>query len=161
MLVMMKRLYLLLCSLFVAFLAHSQAPQLVNYQAVVRNAAGDPLPNGRLVSVRFTIHDQTATGTIVFSENDTARTNEFGLITLRIGTLGNLATVNWGNGPKYLEVDLDPNGGNNFTEMGTSQLISVPYALYAANSQAGLPAQQAWQVSVALPGLPEQRVHPV
>jgi hypothetical protein len=114
-----------------------QAPQQMNYQAVARDAAGNPLPNNTTVSVRFQIHDGTASGTVVFQETTTAITNKFGLITHAIGETGNLTAVNWGSGPKYLQVEYDPTGGANYTDMGTTQLLSVPYALYAANAPAG------------------------
>lgn len=115
----------------------AQAPQSFNYQAVVRNAQGNTLPGGTLVKLRFTIHDLTPTGTAVYQGTDTAVTNQFGLVTKAIGSTGNLSSVSWGSGAKYLQVELDPAGGNNFADMGTSQLISVPYALYAANSAPG------------------------
>lgn len=115
----------------------AQAPQSFNYQAVVRNAQGNPLAQGTVVRLRFTIHDVTPTGTTVFQGADTAVTNQFGLVSKAIGTVGSLTSVNWGGGAKYLQVELDPAGGTNYTDMGTSQLLSVPYALYAGNSAAG------------------------
>ncbi len=116
---------------------YAQAPQLINYQAVVRNAAGQPVAAGTVVSLRFTIHDATGTGTAVFTETQTDTANQFGLVTAKIGRLNNLATVDWSNGLKFLQVELDPTGGSNFTDMGTQQLLSVPYALFAANSAQG------------------------
>ncbi len=112
----------------------AQAPNQVNYQAVVRDASGNPLVAGTHVSVRFQIHDLTASGTVVYLETTSAVTNQFGLITLAIGSQGDLSTVNWGGGAKYLQVSIDPAGGSNFTDMGSSQLLSVPYALFSGNS---------------------------
>lgn len=106
----------------------------MNYQAIVRDASGNALPGGRNISVRFQIHDLTPAGTVVFQETNTAITNQFGLINLVVGSVGNLSVVNWGSGNKYLQVEIDANGGNNYSDMGTSQLISVPYALFAANA---------------------------
>ena len=117
-------------------LLRAQAPQQLNYQAVVRNAAGQPVTSGN-ISVLFQIHDGSATGAVVFQEHDVVQPNQFGLITVPIGASGNLATVSWGSGTKYLQVETDVNGGTNYTDMGTTQLISVPYALYAANSAPG------------------------
>lgn len=125
-------------SLFVTVL-WAQVPQKINYQAVVRDASGQPLPNGTNVTVRFQIHDGSIQGPVVYQETVNAVTNQFGLITTAVGTSGNLATVSWGSAPKYLQVEVDPNGGNNYTDMGTSQLLSVPYALFAANSANGPP----------------------
>ena len=121
-----------------AFIARAQAPQGINYQAVVRNSQGQTLPSGVAVSMRFTIHDSTATGTPVFQETTTATTNQFGLVVHVIGSVNNLETVNWGRGEKFLQVEVDVNGGTNFTDMGTSQLMSVPYALYAGNTANGV-----------------------
>jgi hypothetical protein len=80
--------------------ALAQAPNQLNYQAVVRDANGQPVPNGTNVTVRFQIHDGSDTGTIVFSETNTAVANQFGLITQHIGGTNSLAGVNWGSGAK-------------------------------------------------------------
>ena len=123
---------LLLCTVVFA-----QAPQLLNYQAVVRNASGQPVTTGN-VKLRFTIHDGSSTGPTVFTEVQTVVPNQFGLVTPSVGAVNNnLATVNWGGGAKHLQVEVDIAGGSNFTDMGTTQLLSVPYALYAANSAPG------------------------
>ena len=115
----------------------AQSPQQMNYQAVVRNNAGQPVANGTSVKLRVSIHDLTATGTVVYTEVISTTANQFGLVNVQIGVLGNLATVNWGNGAKYLQVETDINNTGTYTDMGSSQLISVPYALYAANSNVG------------------------
>jgi hypothetical protein len=115
----------------------AQAPQMLNYQTVVRNNAGQPVGNNTPVKLRFTIHDGTSTGTSVFSEVITATTNQFGLLSVQIGSVGNLSTVSWGNGAKYLQVEADLNNTGTYNDMGASQLISVPYALYAQNSNPG------------------------
>ena len=136
----MKNYYprqLIIALLFACVFANGQAPQLINYQAVARNAAGQPVAAGTVVSLRFTIHNNTGTGTAVFTETQTDTANQFGLVTAKIGRLNNLATVDWSNGLKFLQIELDPAGGSNFTDMGTQQLLSVPYALFAANSAQG------------------------
>ena len=134
-----KRNCLLLIAILFTAVAQAQAPQQLNYQAIVRNAAGNALGGGVTVSIRFQIHNLSAAGTVVFQESQHAITNQFGLINLPIGVSGNLAAVDWGNGPKFLQVELDPSGGSNYTDMGTTQLISVPYALFAGNSASGTP----------------------
>src|SRR5579862_2285992 len=128
----MKRRLLLIFAVILCYAAKTmaQAPTQMNYQAIVRDATGNPLPANTNVTVRFQIHDQTPGGTVVFQETDLPATNQFGLINQVIGLTGNLAAVNWGSGPKYLQIEIDPTGGSNFTDMGTTQLISVPYALY-------------------------------
>lgn len=117
--------------------AIAQSPQQINYQAVVRNNAGTPLANGTPVNLKFSIHDLTETGAVVFTETQSTTTNQFGLVNVEIGKLNNLAIVNWGAGAKYLQVETQINNAPTFTDMGASQLLSVPYALYAANSNAG------------------------
>ena len=128
----------LLPLIFISLLTFGQAPQGINYQAVVRNSTGAVLAN-TTVGIKFQIHDGTPTGTVVFQETHSTQTNQFGLATLVIGSAGNLTSVNWGNGlSKYLQVEMDPAGGTNYTDMGTTQLVSVPYALYALTSGNGI-----------------------
>ena len=134
---MKKNVLLSVLLLLLAVVSYAQAPQLLNYQAVVRNTTGQPVTSGN-VKLRFSIHDGTSTGTVVFTEVQTLVPNQFGLVTASIGAVSNnLATVNWGGGAKHLQVEVDIAGGSNFTDMGTTQLLSVPYALYAANSAPG------------------------
>ncbi|MBS1625497.1 MAG: hypothetical protein JST83_15830 [Bacteroidetes bacterium] len=130
------RLCLLLLTLLSLGSIYAQAPQRINYQAVVRDAQGAITPNAQ-VSVRLSIHDGTPGGTIVYQETHTVTTNQFGLFTVAIGggqSGGSLSQVAWGSGDKYLETDVDPAGGSNYTIMGTSQLMSVPYALFAGSA---------------------------
>ena len=134
---MKKQLLLLAAVALLAVTGYAQAPQQFNYQAVVRDAAGLPVANNTPVNIRFTIHDLSATGTSVYTETDNAFANQFGLVTMQVGSNGNLGTVNWGNGAKYLQVEVSISGGA-FVSAGASQLISVPYALYAANSTGGV-----------------------
>lgn len=135
----MKKGLLLFTALIFATCAtvQAQSPQGMNYQAVVRNATGQPVVSGT-VNFRFTIRTGTATGTSVFQETQSASTNQFGLASVVIGSVGSgLSSVDWANGSKFLQVEIDPTGGTTFTDMGTTQLVSVPYALYAANSAPG------------------------
>ena len=98
----------------------------------MRNAQGQPLANA-LVNFQFQIQQGTSGGSVVFTETDTALTNQFGLATVQIGSSVSLASVSWGTGNQYLQVGIDITGGTNFVNMGTSQLLSVPYALYSGN----------------------------
>jgi len=145
----MKKYLLLTVLTALLQFGNAQAPQNMNYQAVVRDAQGAPLPSGTVVSVKFQIHDGSQSGNVVFTETTTATTNQFGLITLGIGAIGNLGAVNWASGAKYLQVLIDPAGGSNFSDMGTSQLLSVPYALFAGNSTGTMGATGA----TGLPGI--------
>lgn len=122
-------------------LTFAQAPNALNYQAVARDNAGQVLAN-QSVSIRFSILDGSPAGSTLFSETHAATTNSLGLFTSSIGTgtlvLGNFSSINWGSGgSKWLKVELDPNGGSSYSLLGTSQLLSVPYALYAATSGSG------------------------
>ena len=125
----------LLASVMLSFLyfAMAQSPQLMNYQAIVRNAQGQPVAN-TTVNFQFQIHQGTSLGSVAFTETDTALTNQFGLAAVKIGSTSNLASVSWGTGNQYLQVGVDETGGVNFVDMGTSQLLSVPYALYAGSA---------------------------
>lgn len=115
----------------------AQTPNALPYQAVARNSSGNLLIN-QPVRVRFSIHDLTATGTIVYQENQTPTTNNLGLFTVNIGqgmaTTGTFASINWGTGLKFTQVEMDITGGSSYVDMGTQQMMSVPYALYAANA---------------------------
>ncbi|HRG91273.1 MAG TPA: hypothetical protein PLW44_19755, partial [Chitinophagales bacterium] len=131
---MKKLLPVLFLSAMFTLAALAQAPQGMNYQAVVRNSAGVIVPDNTPVKLRISIHDLTPAGTVVYNEVISTTTNQFGLVNVRIGALGNLAIVNWGNGAKFMQVEVDIDNTGSFTDMGTTQLLSVPYALFAANS---------------------------
>lgn len=133
----MKKLFIISTMMLLILTVSAQSPQGINYQSVVRNLQGQAQAN-TAISVRFTIHDTSPTGTTVFQETQHPTTNQFGLFTLVIGSGGgNLSAVAWGSGTKYLQVEVDITGGSNYSDMGTTQLMSVPYALYAANAPAG------------------------
>ena len=114
----------------------AQAPQVINYQAVVRDAAGEIVKN-KAVNFRLSILDGGTSGTSQYVETQSKTTNQFGLVTFGIGqgttVSGSMNAVTWSTGNKFFKVELDINGGNSFTVMSTSQFLSVPYALYAAN----------------------------
>jgi len=117
-----------------SFPISGQAPQKFNYQAVVRDNSGDIISN-QSVGIQLSVHDVSATGTIVFRETHNSSTNQFGIVNLEVGTgtaiIGTFSGINWQTGSKYLKVEMDPTGGNNYIALGTTQLISVPYALHS------------------------------
>lgn len=135
----MKRHWILLWALccLLGAQAVAQAPQKINYQAIARDATGQPLPAGSNIGVRFDFHQGSPTGTVVYAERFQTTTNAQGLYNLQVGTgtaiSGSFTGINWGGQDYFVAVGLDPNGGTNFTAVGTSQLVSVPYALYAEN----------------------------
>ena len=137
---MKKILLSTLIFLFVATITNAQAPGIFNYQGVARNPVGNAL-SGKNISVRLTVHDGSATGLTVYSETRTVSTNQFGLFTMQVGSagatniIGTVLGVNWSSGKKYLQVEMDPNGGNAFTTMGATELASVPFALSAEGAK--------------------------
>ncbi|MFN8285583.1 MAG: hypothetical protein U0V74_02465 [Chitinophagales bacterium] len=127
-------LLLILC--FTATFAAVQ--QGFNYQAVLRDAQGAIMPNHN-AAMRFTLHSDSINGPIAYQETGNVTTNPLGIFTVVVGggiaVTGNLDTVDWST-PKFLQVEMDVNAGVNYTDMGTSQLMSVPFALYAAKAPA-------------------------
>ncbi len=135
---MKKYFYLLFFGVFFYNTVTGQAPQKMNYQAVVRGSNGAVVAINTPVKFRFTIHDLVAMGTSIYTETySTTTTNTLGLVSWEIGTNNNLASVNWNSGAKFLQVEIDINNSGIYTDMGTTQLISVPYALYAATAGNG------------------------
>ncbi len=124
------RLFLISLSLVMSALLNAQAPAFIPYQAIARNAAGEPLANSPL-NARFIIHNGNATGIVIWQELQTVSTNALGLFTVQLGSTIPLTNVNWSNGAKFLEVEIDL--GNGFVDIGTQQLLSVPYALHAGS----------------------------
>lgn len=126
---------LTLLALIVTIIAFAQAPQGFNYQATVRNSSG-ALIVSQNVTFKFNIIKDASTSVPVFSETHYAPTDDLGAVNLIIGkgtpTTVTFASVDWGNGNYYLGIEL--NTGNGFVAMGTTQLLSVPYALYALNA---------------------------
>ena len=124
----------------------AQSPNKINYQAVARDNSGNTLPN-TAVSFRLSVLQGSASGTAVFSETHNLLTNAFGLANIAIGggtvVSGTMSGINWSAGPYFIKVELDTTGGSNYALMGTSELLSVPYALYAAN--VGTPGPQGPQ----------------
>lgn len=138
---MKPKLYLVLAGfLLLSMQLKAQAPNAFNYQGVARDALGNQLQN-QLISLRFTIHQSSFLGATVYRETDSVTTNQFGLFTVAIGSgtvvSGNMATISWGTNTYYLQVEMDPSGGINYTDLGAQQLLSVPYALYAESAGSG------------------------
>jgi uncharacterized protein (TIGR02145 family) len=138
----MKKLYTLL-ALVLTLITFAQAPQGFNYQATVRNSAGVLIVNQN-VNFKFNIMLNSATSLPVFSETHMVPTDDVGQVNLIIGqgtaTTGTFSTINWGSGNYFLGIEL--NTGSGYVAMGTTQLLSVPYALYAnssGNAQAATP----------------------
>lgn len=130
----MKKFFSPIFLFLISISVMAQAPQKFNYQAIARNAAGSPLANQN-INVRFSIRDISTIGPIIYQETHALTTNEFGLINAFVGggtvTSGTFSAINWAGGAKFLQLEYDPQGGTNFLVVGTTQMVSVPYALYA------------------------------
>jgi hypothetical protein len=118
----------------------AQAPQKMSYQAVIRNS-NDSLLISTPVGMRISLVQGTPTGTVVFSETQTATTNANGLVSLQIGTgtavSGTFAGIDWAAGPYYVKTETDLSGGTNYTIISSNELLSVPYSLFSANGTPG------------------------
>ncbi len=119
------------------FKVHAQVPQGFSYQAVAADAAGNELAN-QAISLRFSIVKDSLDGEAVWIEAHQVGTDPFGLFTVVIGsgmpqggTAASFDQIDWGAAKYFLRVELDPAGGTNYVLMGTTQLLAVPYALYA------------------------------
>ncbi len=146
----MKKIILSLALLINCLIVNAQSPEKINYQAVARDISGTPLINQTL-NVTYQIRQSSPTGTSVYTETHTGiSTNQFGLFNAEIGggtpSIGTFAGINWGAGLYYLYVEV------NGDPMGSSQLLSVPYALYAkqsANGPQGAPGKNS--ISIVTP----------
>lgn len=108
-------------------------PAGFTYQSIVRTAQGQPLTD-QDITMRLTVREGSAQGTAVYQEVHNAQSNGFGLVNLVVGdgtSSDDLTDVSWGSSSHYLQVEVDPEGGSSYTDMGTSQLLSVPYARHA------------------------------
>jgi len=148
---MKKRLFLMALIIFVSTtISYAQVPEKLNYQAVVRNSNGELLSN-QTIQLRVTIIDQLSTGTPLYVETHTLAPNDYGVVSLVIGEgtveSGDFSGINWGNNKKFLRVEVD--AGNDYVDMGTVQLLSVPYSLYSNVSDSANVAASAHKATVA------------
>jgi hypothetical protein len=136
----MKRILLSLVAIAtISLSSFGQAPEGFKYQAVVRDA-GNLILNNQAVGMRLTVQQGSIGGTAVYQETFAPSTNAYGLVNLEIGTgtsTDDFSTIDWSAGPYFIETAIDINGGTSYVIMGTSQLMSVPYALYAKTSGNG------------------------
>ena len=135
----MKKIVTVTTFLFLCVFMNAQVPQGINYQAVARTADGVIIPTQN-IGVRFSILDVSVTGAVLYSETHTVITNSYGLFTLAIGkgtpVTSTFPSINWASGTdKFLKVEIAPAGGSNYQLQGTTQLLSVPYALYSEKTR--------------------------
>lgn len=134
---MKKNLLTFLTIVSLSTLSLAQAPEKFSYQAVIRDPSSNLVAN-QIIGVQMKIRQGLVTGTVVYSETFLISTNSYGLINLEIGngiTMDNFQTIDWANGPFYIETLTDITGGSSYVSMGTSQLLSVPYALHAKSAE--------------------------
>jgi len=132
---MKKLIYFILFVLLASFNIYSQVPEKLNYQAAVRNVSGEIIAN-QSVDMRISIIDSIMGGDVLYRETQTKTTNDYGVVNIAIGDgasdIGDFSLIKWGVNSKYLKIEV--NIGAGLVDMGTVQLLSVPYALYASSA---------------------------
>jgi len=158
---MKKTLLTTLLFFAVVSISMAQTWKKFNYQGVARNAMGEVLDN-QAIGVRIKVHSGTAAGATVYQETHAVTTNDFGLFDLVLGggtvVSGTFGSIAWGGNDFFVQVEMDPAGGTAYVDMGTSQLLAVPYALYAETAGSSGPAGP---VGPAGPAGPAGAVGPV
>ena len=135
----MNKIYTLLSVLLLTASAFAQSPEMMSYQAIVRDGS-DALITNQTVGLQISILQNSISGTAVYVETQTPTSNINGLLTFEIGTgttTDDFSTIDWSAGPYFIKTETDPTGGTTYTITGTSQLMSVPFALYAKTSGNG------------------------
>jgi len=130
----MKSIFTTFFAVTLTIVVFAQAPQSFSYQAIVRDDTGT-LITEQEVSIRVSILENSELGAVAYSETHSPTTNAYGLMVLQVGqgsvVSGSFLGINWAEKHHYIKIEIDPNGGTSYIEMGTSQLLSVPYALHA------------------------------
>jgi len=142
----MKRLFTNLIPIAIGILltasVFAQTPQKMSYQAVIRNSSAILILDTQ-IGIQISILQDSASGTAVYVETQTPTTNANGLVSLEIGAgivqSGEFAAINWAEGPYFIKTETDPSGGTNYSITGTSQLLSVPFALHANEVDPNVP----------------------
>jgi hypothetical protein len=133
----MKKAITISAGLFITIILLAQSPEKISYQAVIRNSS-DQLVTDTQIGMQISILHGTAAGSPVYNETQTLTTNVNGLVSIEIGTgttSDDFSAIDWSNGPYFIKTETDPAGGDNYTITGTSQLLSVPYALHAKTAE--------------------------
>ena len=134
----MNKLYTLLAALLLSASILAQVPQKMSYQAVVRDAANTLMINQK-VGIQISLLQGSVSGDPVYVETQAPTTNDNGLFSIEIGSgtlvSGSLTTIDWSKGPYFIHTETDPTGGTDYTITGTSELLSVPYALHAQTAE--------------------------
>lgn len=160
----MKKFFAILATVLLTVTIWAQSPEKMSYQAVIRDAS-DNLVTNQTVGMQITILQGSASGIAAYTETQTPTSNANGLVSLKIGAgtvvSGDFADIDWGNDTYFIKTEIDPAGGTNYLITGVSQLLSVPYALHAKNTD-------SWQVvenstytdkNVGFGTIPETNLH--
>ena len=130
----MKKIITICAAILMTASVFAQSPEKMSYQAVVRDGSNN-LVSSTAVGMQISILQGSASGTAVYVETQTPTSNANGLVSLEIGdgsvVSGDFSTIDWANGPYFIKTETDPTGGTNYSISGTSQLLSVPYALHS------------------------------
>ena len=130
----MKNIFTLIPALLFNILCFGQTPEKMTFQAVIRDASNALLSNQN-IGMQISILQGSINGNSIYTETHNPVSNNNGLVNLEIGagtvTSGNFSTISWSNGPFFIKTETDPNGGSSYSIIGTSQLMSVPFALHA------------------------------
>jgi hypothetical protein len=133
----MKRIITIFAAILMTANVFAQAPNKMSYQAVIRNSSNALVIN-QTIGMRISILQGSIFGASVYVETQNTTTNANGLVSIEIGggtvVTGIFSVIDWANGPYFIKTETDPSGGNSYSITSTSQLLSVPYALYAENS---------------------------
>lgn len=134
----MKKIITICAVLLMTASVFAQSPEKMSYQAVVRDGSNN-LVTSSAVGMQLSILQGSASGTAVYVETQTPTSNANGLVSVEIGSgtvvSGNFTSINWSNGPYFIKTETDPTGGTSYSITGTSQLLSVPYALHAKTAE--------------------------
>lgn len=134
----MKKIITICAAIIMTASLWAQSPEKMSYQAVVRDGSNN-LVTSSAVGMQISILQGSPSGTAMYVETQTPTTNANGLVSIEIGAgtvvSGDFTTINWANGPYFIKTETDPAGGISYTITGTSQLLSVPYALHAKTAE--------------------------
>jgi len=130
----MKYLFTIVTAVLLTANLLAQAPEKMSYQAVVRDADGNLIANQQ-IGMQISILEGSPTGTQVYIEEQIPTSNDNGLVSIVIGENEGFDAINWAEGIYFLKIETDPTGGTDYTITGTSQLLSIPYALHAKTAE--------------------------
>ncbi len=151
----MKKFFTLFFAVLVTAVGLTQAPQKMSYQAVVRDGGG-ALVQSHAVGIRIQILQASEIGSAVYVETHSTSTNANGLVTLEIGSgsiiLGTFTGIDWSSGPYFLKTEIDVTGGTSYSITGVSQILSVPYALYAKTAETSVGAVNYYDATQSVIG---------